>query len=310
MIDPLTLDQMRVLVAVADNGSFSAAARKLGRVQSAISQAVQSMETALQLSLFDRTRKTPALTEAGAAVLQDARSVLSRIQSMQARARAIRDDLEPELTLAVDATFPMTLLMRSLEALRGAFPMMPATLFTEALGGAQETLMSGAARMAIYPIHGGPSSDVTAEFLARIALAPVVAADHPLGRLNHPASREDLEAHVQLVLTGRNAYAQSLRGGVVSPHVWRFADLTTRLEFLLAGFGWCNMPLHLVQDHIAAGRLKRLELVHAEPPPEFPIFVVSPRDRPLGRAGRWLVADLRERLKGCPSAFRPAMAAE
>jgi DNA-binding transcriptional LysR family regulator len=310
MIDPLTLDQMRVLVAVAETGSFSAAARKLGRVQSAISQAVQTMETALQLRLFDRSRKTPSLTDSGAAVLEDARAVLMRIHTMQARVRAIRDDLEPELTLAVDATFPMPLLMKSLEALREAFPMLPATLFTEALGGALETLMSGAARMAIYPIHGGPGPEVTAEFLARVALAPVVAADHPLARLNHPATREDLEAHVQLVLTGRNAFAQSVRGGIVSPHIWRFADLATRLEFLLAGFGWCNMPLHMVQEHIAAGRLKRLELMHAEPPPEFPLYVVNPRERPLGRAGRWLVADLRERLKDCPAAFRPAMAAE
>jgi DNA-binding transcriptional LysR family regulator len=54
MIDPLTLDQMRVLVAVAETGSFSAAARKLGRVQSAISQAVRTMEQALRLTLFDR----------------------------------------------------------------------------------------------------------------------------------------------------------------------------------------------------------------------------------------------------------------
>ena len=42
MIDPLTLDQMRVLVAVAEAGSFSAAARRLGRVQSAISQSIQT----------------------------------------------------------------------------------------------------------------------------------------------------------------------------------------------------------------------------------------------------------------------------
>jgi DNA-binding transcriptional LysR family regulator len=70
------------------------------------------------------------------------------------------------------------------------------------------------------------------------------------------------------------------------------------------------MPLHMVQEHVAAGRLKRLELLHAEPPPEFPLYVVTLRDRPLGRAGRWLAADLRERLKYCPGAFRPAKAAE
>ena len=310
MIDSLTLDQMRVLVAIAEAGSFSAAARKLGRVQSAVSQAVQAMEAALQLTLFDRSRKTPSLTEAGAAMLEDARAVLLRAQRMRARARGIRDDVEPELTLAVDATFPVPLLMKSLEGLRAAFPALPATLFTEAVGGAQETLASGDARMAIYPIHGGPPPELTAEFLTRIALAPVVAAEHPLARINHPLTREDLEAHVQLVLTGRNPYAQALRGGIVSPQIWRFADLNTRLEFLLSGFGWCNMPLHMVQAPIAEGRLKRLDILHAEPPPEFPLFVVTLRDRPLGRAGRWLVADLRERLKDCPAAFRPALAAE
>ncbi|HXT05975.1 MAG TPA: LysR family transcriptional regulator [Roseiarcus sp.] len=310
MFDPLTLDQMRVLVAVAETGSFSAAARKLGRVQSAISQAVQTMEQALQLRLFDRSRKTPTLTDLGAAVLDDARAVLARTQAMQARARGMRDDLEPELTLAVESAFPMPLLMKSLETLRGAFPNLPATLFTEGLGGARETLLSGDARMAIYPIQGSPTPDVRAEFLARIAFAPVVASDHPLARLGRPAQREDLEAHVQLVLTGRNAYAQSLRGGVVSPHIWRFVDQTTRLEFLLSGFGWCNMPLHMIEEHVVAGRLTRLVIQHGEPPPEFPLYVVCPRARPLGRAGRWLVADLRERLKSCPSSFPQALAAE
>jgi DNA-binding transcriptional LysR family regulator len=310
MIDPLTLDQMRVLVAVAETGSFSAAARRLGRVQSAISQAVQTLETALQLTLFDRSRKVPTLTEAGAALLEDARAVLARAEAMQARARDIRDDLEPELTLAVETVFPMPLLIDSLRALREAYPTLPATLFTETLGGAREALMTGGARMAIYPIFGGPPADVAAEFLARIALVPVAAADHPLARLGRPARREDLEAHVQLVLTGRNAYAQALRGGVVSTHVWRFVDQTVRLEFLLSGFGWCNMPLHMVEEHIAAGRLRRIGILHGEPPPEFPLYVVSPRARPLGRAGRWLVADLRERLKLCPVSFPQTLAAE
>ena len=115
---------------------------------------------------------------------------------------------------------------------------------------------------------------------------------------------------MQLVLTGRNAYAQSIRGGVVSPHVWRFVDQTVRLEFLLNGFGWCNMPLHMVEEHIRAGRLRQLDILHGEPPPEFPLYVVTPRARPLGRAGRWLVADLRQRLKSCPVSFPQSLAAE
>jgi DNA-binding transcriptional LysR family regulator len=299
MIDSLTLDQMRVLVAVAETGSFSAASRKLGRVQSAISQAIRAMETTLGVVLFDRSTKTPTLTEAGVAIVQDARAIVDSAKALRLRAQSIAEDVEPELTLAVDATFPMPLLMESLRALRGAFPKLPATVFTEALGAAEETLRTGAARMAIYPLRGGPTPDVSAEFLTTIALVPVVATDHPLARAAEPIRREALEPHVQLVLTGRSSYAQNMRGGIVSHHLWRFADLTTRLEFLLAGFGWCNMPQHMIEDHVDAGRLKRLVLA-GEPAVEIPLHVVSQRGRELGRAGKWLVADLRTRLKTCP----------
>ncbi len=310
MIEPFTLDQMRVLVTVAEAGSFSAAARKLGRVQSAISQAVQSMERTLGLALFDRSQKRPVLSEAGAAILEDARAILGRASAMRARAQSIADDLEPELTLAVDAVFPIPLLIRSLEALREEFPHLPATVFTEPLGGAHETLKSGSARMAIYPLSGGATPNISAEFLTTITLVPVVAARHPLSAIQGPVSREELESHIQLVLTGRTNYAQQLRGGIVSQHLWRFADLTTRLEFLLAGFGWCNMPMHMVEPYIASGRLKRLRFLDEEPAPVFRLYVVSERGRALGRAGRWLVGDLRERLKSCPNSFEIARATE
>jgi DNA-binding transcriptional LysR family regulator len=307
MLDPLTLDQMRVLVTVAETGSFSAAARRLSRVQSAISQAIQTMEATLGIALFDRSTRTPVLTEAGLAVVKDARTILDSARAMRARAESMAEDVEPELTLAVDAMFPMPLLMESLRALRGEFPKLPATLFTEALGGAEQRLREGAARMAIYTLPVGPPPDLTVDFMTRIALVPVVAADHPLAEVEAPIAREALEPHVQLVLTDRTAMTQNLQGGVVSPHIWRFADLATRLEFLLAGFGWCNMPGHMVEAHIAAGRLKRLAIAHRSPV-ELPIYVVHERARALGRASRWLIGDLRERLKTCPGATQRAAA--
>jgi DNA-binding transcriptional LysR family regulator len=299
MIDPLTLDQMRILVAVADFGNFSAAARRLGRVQSAVSQSIQTMEAALGLVLFDRAGRTPQLTEAGHAIVRDSRLLLDNVRVMQARAQSMTSDLEPELTLAVDAIFPMPLLMMSLKALRLEFPLMPASVFTEGLGSTEQRLRDGTVRMAIYPLVTSPPRDLNAEFLTPIALTSVVAADHPLAREPEPLTREALEPHVQLVLTDRTPLTNNIHGGIVSHHIWRFADLTTRLEFLLAGFGWCNMPHHLVETHIASGRLKRLVRADEENF-SFRMHVVHERGRNLGRAGRWLVADLRERLKGCP----------
>jgi DNA-binding transcriptional LysR family regulator len=302
MIDPLTLDQMRVLVTVAETGSFSAASRRLGRVQSAISQSIQTLEATLGLSLFDRSGKTPRLTDAGQALVGDARALIVGARALRARAQSIVEGVEPELTLAVDAMFPIPLLMESLKELRVNFPLLPATVFTEALGGSEQRLREGAARLAIYPTWPDRLGDLNAEFMTRIRMTPVVAPDHPLAALPQPLPREALEPHVQLVLTDRTPLTQNLSGGIVSRHIWRFADLSTRLEFLLAGFGWCNMPAHMVADHIAAGRLKNLEIANQDET-ALPVYVVHERGRGPGRAGRWLIADLRERMKTCPAAY-------
>src|ERR1700693_2982885 len=102
MLDPLTLDQMRVLIAVADAGSFSAAARGLGRVQSAVSQSIQTLEATLGIALFDRSHKTPRLTDVGRAIVDDARALIAGAGALRARAQSMVEDVEPELTLAVD----------------------------------------------------------------------------------------------------------------------------------------------------------------------------------------------------------------
>ncbi|HMN86725.1 MAG TPA: LysR family transcriptional regulator [Bauldia sp.] len=298
MLDPLTLDQLRVLVAVAETGSFSAAARKLGRVQSAISQAVQSLETALGTTVFDRSGKVPQLNDAGRVLLNDARVVIRTADALKARAESIAADVEPELTLAVDALFPNHVLIESLRALTGVYPCLPVTVFTEGVGGAEQRLRDGSARLGLMIPFPGISDDRDSEFLVNIPMVPVVAASHPLAAEPAPVSRAVLERQVQLVLTDRTPLTNGISGGIVSFRTWRFADLGTRLEFLLAGFGWCNMPVHLVREHILAGRLKVLEL--SDPPRRAAeIHVVHARGRPPGKAGRWLIEAIRERLPQC-----------
>jgi len=298
MLDPLTLDQLRILVAVAESGSFSAAARRLGRVQSAISQSVQSLEATLRVRLFDRAAKTPALTEAGRVLLDDARHLLRGAETLRARAETIAADVEPELTLAVDPVFPNPVLMASLHALRDAFPHLPVTLFTEGLGGAEQRLREGTARLGIFPPLPNAAADLEMSFLTSIPAVPVVAADHPLARQPAPLSREVLERHVQLVLTDRTPLSAGFSGNVISARIWRFADLGSRLEYLLGGFGWCHMPRHLVDPYIAAGRLKLLDITeHRGPGFSFAVHVVHRRGRPPGRAGQWLVRDLSHRLR-------------
>jgi len=303
MLDSLTLDQLRVLAAVADCGSFSAAARQLGRVQSAISQSVQSLETTLGIALFDRSARTAVLSEAGRVVLADARQMLRGAETLRARAESIAADIEPELTLAVDAVFPNAVLMASLHALREAFPHVSLTLFTEQLGGVEYRLRDGSARLGICPPMPRDTPDLEMRFLATVPAAPVVAADHPLAREPAPLTRAVLERHVQLVLTDRTPLSVGFSGNVFSTQIWRFADQGRRLDFLLGGFGWCHMPRHLVDQDIAAGRLVELDIAEQRGNPfSFLLHVTHLRGRPPGRAGRWLVDDLSQRLRVCMGA--------
>src|SRR5262245_9197480 len=133
MLDRLTLDQLRILVAVAEDGSFSSAARRLGRVQSAVSQSIQALEATLEVTLFERGDRTPKLSEAGRALLADARQVLRSAENLRAHAASILSEVEPELSLAVDAVFPDDVLRASLQGLSREFPHLPVTLFTEGL---------------------------------------------------------------------------------------------------------------------------------------------------------------------------------
>ena len=301
MLDRLTLDQLRTLVAVADAGSFSAAGRSLGRVQSAVSQTVQALETTLDVTLFDRSEKTPTLTDAGKALLPDARRLIAGAEALRARAESISSDIEPELTLAVEAMFPNRALMESLKTVRAEFPNVPVTVFTEALGGAEQRLREGSARIALYPPRP-TSEEFTTQFLASVTMIPVVASSHPLAKVPGPILRSVLEDQTQLVLTDRTAITANFSGGVISRKIWRFADLATRLDYLLEGFGWCNMPYHMVREHVDSGRLTHLPLAENRIW-QFPIHIVHHRNRPLQRAGKLLIDDLRERLKSCPSEF-------
>jgi DNA-binding transcriptional LysR family regulator len=307
MLDTMTLDQLRALEAVAETGSFSAAARRLGRVQSAVSQAIQALEVSLGITLFDRSGKVPQLNDAGRVVLDDARNLLRGAEALKARAESIAEELEPELTLAVESMFPMNVLTEALKALQARFPLLPVTVYTEALGGAEQRLRDGAARIALYPPNPIMTENRETEFVVTIPTVPVVAASHALAREPAPLSRDVLERQVQLVLTDRSPASAGFSAGIVSHRQWRFADLNTRLEFLLEGFGWCNMPLPIVVEHIRAGRLKVLDIAQHDAP-EFRIHAVYPRGRLPGKAGRWLIDTLRERSVACAAPLAEAKA--
>ena len=292
----LSLDQLRILVTIADAGSFSAAARALGRAQSAISQAVATLEELQGVVLFDRDGYRPRVTDVGRVLVDQARHVLESAARFEAVAANSRKGLEPELAIAIDPLVPTAPLIDSLRALGDAFPALPLRFSTEGLGGAVRRLRDGSAAVALCVLLPTIPADVVAYPLLRVGLKAVVAPSHPLALLRRPARRADLEKHVQLVLSDTGASSNESYG-VVSGRLWRFVDLARRLDFLLAGFGWCRMPEHLVAARLAAHELVPLKIVDDPAPRDaLTIYAAHRRDHVLGPAARWLLDTLQSHL--------------
>lgn len=301
MIGSLTLDQLRVLVVIVDTGSFSAAARKLGRVQSAISQMVRTLEDTQGILLFDRSEHKPRLTAIGQVMVDQARLVLASAQRFEALAGNARAGLEPSLALAIDPLIPTQPLIASLQALRERYPDMPVTFDTEGLGGAARRLRDGSAALGLCLLLPAVPDDLAAYPLMDLALVPVAAPGHPLAQLDRPLDADDLAQHVQLVLSDPVSQ-DAAQYGVVSPRRWRFVDNGRRLDFLLAGLGWCKMPSHLVEAMLQDGRLVRLQTEDQRvmPGTRLLAYAAHVRTRPLGPVGNWLLNDLRQRLVIAP----------
>lgn len=294
MLSRVTLDQLQMFVAVAENGSFSGAARKLNRVQSAVSQAIQTLEDALEVQLFDRSQKLPRLTDAGASILIDARRVLGGADALRARAKSIATVAEPEVSISIEQVFPNEVLMRTLHEFRERYPSVSVSLYGEGLGAPEQSLIEGTARLAIYSPAREGLPGVQMEYFGSVPISAVASSAHPLAAIRHPITQAELDEHVQLTLTDRT---RRYRGVVMSARTWAFIDQFNRLDFALNGFGWCTMPTHLAWKHLERGDLAELKFaIHGGRPLRFPLFVAHKTDQPPGPAAKWLLADLRDRF--------------
>lgn len=290
-----SLGQLQVLLTVVDAGSFAAAARRLNRATSAITYAIDNLETQLGLPLFDRvaTRK-PELTRAGRAIVAEARTVTHSVDMLRAKVRGLLEGLEAEVSVVVDVMLPTSRLVDALQAFQATFPTVPLRLHVEILGAVTQLVSE---RTAVVGISGPLRVDTTGlECIAigGVELVPVAAPFHPLARLG-PQTPGAARNHIQLVLTDRSKLTEGQDFGVISMKSWRLADLGAKHALLLAGVGWGNMPVAMVQGDLDAGRLVKLDL------PEwsqgiYPLQALYRTDTPPGPAAQWLIERFKSQI--------------
>jgi DNA-binding transcriptional LysR family regulator len=248
------------------------------------------------VTLFDRSGRYPRLTDHGQALLNDARSIADGMDCFKARAKTLREGLEPELSLSIDAMYPMSALTAAVGSFRDAFPYTPLKLYVTVLGAVIEPVLQGICHIGVIGTFPAVPGSMQSEPLLDVPMVTVVAPAHPLASYKGVIPKSELQKHVQLVLIDRSNLTQGQNFGVYSQNAWRLADMGAKHAFLRAGFGFGHMPRFMVEDDIASGQLRAVRI---EMPGTarlvMPMQAVYRKEAPPGPAGRWLIQSLKRR---------------
>src|ERR1700729_2619187 len=273
MLDGVSLDQLRTFIAAADEGSFSAAGRRLRRAQSVVSQTLANLEGQLGVKLFDRSSRRPSLTDQGRALLADAREVAGDIDRFKARAMGLARGLEPELGVVADVMFPIAPITYAVAAFQEKFPATALKLYVEGRCAVARQVLERRSPVGIVASLCPAAPLLTSERLLTVRLAMVVSPQHPLAIHDDPIPTALFAEHLQLVHTDRSDMQHGRELGLLSPRTWLLAHLGAKLAFLRAGFGFGFMPQHVVEAELASGAL--VQIFAEETPPEGLIVAMS-----------------------------------
>jgi DNA-binding transcriptional LysR family regulator len=274
-------------VEAATQGSFSAAARKLGRSQSTVSAAVASLEIDLDLILFDRSSRKPTLTPAGHVMLQRAEAILAATSRLEMTARQLAQGVEPKLTVAISDTYQSARFEAALVGFEQRYPDLELECLIAECDDLIELVQRGRAHLAFAEKQDSYPADLVAATVAeRTDIALFVSREHPLTRLEQ-VDQASLEQHRELRLaTIVNPYDSRAKG-----RVWSAPSYLMLMEMAEMGFGWAPLPRWLVA-RFGNGSLVELT-VRGWPRPVY-VDALWSRIHPPGPAGSWLLSKMLE----------------
>ncbi|MBV4457113.1 LysR family transcriptional regulator [Pseudomonas sp. COR58] len=278
---------LQAFVQAATQGSFSAAARKLGRSQSTISAAVASLEIDLDLVLFDRSSRKPTLTPAGHVMLQRAEAILAAGSRLEMTARQLAQGVEPKLTVAISDTYQSDRFEATLSAFEQRYPDLELECLIAECDDLIALVQRGRAHLAFVEMRDHYPPDLeTATVDERTEIALFVGRGHPLAALES-IDPQVLEQHRELRLaTIVNPYGSRAKG-----RVWSAPSYLMLLEMAQRGFGWAPLPRWLV-GRFGNGTLTELN-VRGWPKPVF-VDALWSRQFPPGPAGSWMLSQMLE----------------
>jgi DNA-binding transcriptional LysR family regulator len=252
----ISLEQWRSLLAVVDAGGYAQAAEALHKSQSAVTYAVQKMETLLGVKVFEVVGRKAHLTPTGEVLYRRAKALLEEAGALEGAAGSLAAGWEPELRLAVEIVFPTWLLLQCFARFAEERPQMRIELYESVLSGTEEALLQRKVDLAICSqVPQGFAGDP----LMRLRFIAAAHPDHPLHRLGRVLTLQDLRKHRHLMIrdTGSQRRSGSWLGAEQS---WTVSSKSTSIRAAGMGLGFAWFPEETVLAELERGVLKALPL--------------------------------------------------
>lgn len=292
-------EQLLMFQAVIETGSFSAAARKLGKVPSAVSMSIANLEIDLDLTLFDRKGREPVPTDEARVLYEKTSQLLIEMKQWKQHAHALSTGLEANLTIVIVSELLHTNWTDYICLLESRFPDLQINIVSAPQEDALQMLLDGSAQLAL--MFEREHLDNREQFveLKREALIPVISNNHPLAGQNQVTYEQILTTR-QIVVASRD---ETLKPELLfSKHYWRTDNHHSACLMILRNLGWGVLPQEMFKENPELkNKLKILDLLDFTPRFEYYVDLVWSRESELGAAARFLIEHIRkQRMQPSP----------
>ncbi len=258
----MTLEQLKMLVQVAELGSLKGASKALFKTQPAISQGIKQLEIQLGLQLFSRQGYRLLLTDNGRQIYQHALRLLNEAKQIKQLATFLTAGNEATVTIAIEASYDLKRILPVLEMIRNEFPHTQIILKQEYINGALEAVKSEQADIALTTIddlalHSG---EYEANKLHQGSLHNVAA---PALLQRHPKlmSVEELKDEYQIVVQDSGQSSQGVNYSVqTGQRCWYVNDFSTKKTLIMSGMGWGRLPDYMIENELDSKVLVAINL--------------------------------------------------
>ncbi|WP_109479964.1 LysR family transcriptional regulator [Paraburkholderia sp. C35] len=237
-----SLAQIEAFASVAEQGSITKAAQRLGKDRSTVSELLEFFETELGYALFTRTGRSLTLTPEGKRLQRQARLLLRQAQAFGTAAKTLSSAISDEISVVYDPFVPRAFVHALIDAQAARGVRLSAWCGSRA--DAEAALVAGTAQLAITLARNqSVNGELEWRAMGRIDMS-VYASETLLGNSEWKVTLRELAALPQIVMH-RTLDEQFARQVQISDHVVFVNELDTLAHMLRNAQGWGFLPTHL-----------------------------------------------------------------